>query len=159
MNFWWVNHKQTHKQEISGGYLWSPTVNRDGTRNQTYLNMSRTLTGDMVFSYAHAEIKAVGYVSAICIDAKRPDAFGDIGEQWSQNGWLVPVNWTILTTPISPRTKFSKIAHLLPVKYSPIRPPGIGNQKFYLTEISQALADVLLKLISEVNAGVRFHIQ
>ena len=22
--YWWVNHKKTFKQEISGGYIWSP---------------------------------------------------------------------------------------------------------------------------------------
>jgi hypothetical protein len=22
MRFWWVNHKQTMRQEIAGGYLW-----------------------------------------------------------------------------------------------------------------------------------------
>ena len=22
--FWWVNHKQTYRQEVNGGYLWSP---------------------------------------------------------------------------------------------------------------------------------------
>jgi hypothetical protein len=24
MRFWWVNHKQTYRQEIGGGYIWSP---------------------------------------------------------------------------------------------------------------------------------------
>lgn len=40
MNYWWVNHKQTYKDEVGRGYLWSPTANKDGTRNQTYLNMA-----------------------------------------------------------------------------------------------------------------------
>lgn len=151
MNFWWVNHKQTHKQEIEGGYLWSPKTDINGSRNQTYLNMPRTAIRDIVFSYASTEIKAVGRVSGKCRDAKRPDSFGETGEQWSRDGWLVPVTWTILTNPLSARGIFSKIANLLPNKYSPIRSPGIGNQKFYLTEISKALTDVLLNLARQNN--------
>ena len=151
MNFWWVNHKQTYKQEIGGGYLWSPKANRDASRNQTYLNMARAQPCDVVFSYADAEIKAVGRVKSECIDASRPDTFGETGEQWSREGWLVPVTWTVLEKPVSPRANFDKIAHLLPEKYSPIRSPGIGNQKFYLCEINEALAEVLLRLLTQSN--------
>src|ERR1041385_2975052 len=125
MSYWWVNHKQTHKQELGGGYLWSPKTDRDGSRNETYLNMARTQPGDTVFSYADAEIKAVGHVKSKCVDAKRPDTFGDLGGQWSKDGWFVPVTWTMLEYPISPRARFDQIAHLLPDKYSPIRKPGI----------------------------------
>jgi len=151
MSAWWVNHKQTNKQEIVGGYLWSPKTDKNGARNQTYLNMPRTKKGEKVFSYAFGEIKAIGKIAGSCIDARRPDAFGETGEQWSQDGWLVPVEWTVLSNPLSPRAHWSKMALLLPKKYSPIRAPGIGNQKFYLTEINEALAEVLLKLIRQNN--------
>jgi len=39
MNFWWVNQNQTAKQEISGGYMWSPKRNKNGARNAFYENM------------------------------------------------------------------------------------------------------------------------
>src|SRR5687767_7224475 len=29
-SYWWVNHKQTHKEELSGGYIWSPKKNKNG---------------------------------------------------------------------------------------------------------------------------------
>jgi hypothetical protein len=40
MKWWWVNHSQTREQEVGGGYLWSPKINRDNSRNQTYENMT-----------------------------------------------------------------------------------------------------------------------
>jgi hypothetical protein len=113
--------------------------------------MPRTRKGETVFSYAFGEIKAIGKISGNCTDARRPDAFGETGEQWSKDGWLVAVEWNALSNPLSPRTHWPKIATLLPKKYSPIRAPGIGNQKFYLTEISEALAELFLKLIRESN--------
>jgi len=57
MNYWWANHKQTFKEELEGGYIWSPQVNSNSSKNQTYLNLKGTKVGDIVFSYANSEIK------------------------------------------------------------------------------------------------------
>ena len=47
MAFWWVNHKQTYRQETEGGYVWSPKVTADGRRNVTYDNLARCQAGDV----------------------------------------------------------------------------------------------------------------
>jgi len=39
--YWWVNHKKTFKQEISGGYIWSPKKNKNNSRNKTYENLEK----------------------------------------------------------------------------------------------------------------------
>ena len=31
-SYWWVNHKQTYRQETDGGYIWSPKANANGAR-------------------------------------------------------------------------------------------------------------------------------
>jgi hypothetical protein len=36
MRNWWVNQNQTFRQEIAGGYLWSPERNVNGVRNPFY---------------------------------------------------------------------------------------------------------------------------
>jgi hypothetical protein len=33
VKYWWVNHKQTERQEIGGGYLWSPREEANGARS------------------------------------------------------------------------------------------------------------------------------
>ncbi|HHQ4530834.1 TPA: HNH endonuclease [Aeromonas hydrophila] len=58
MAFWWVNHKQTYSAEVGGGYIWSPKTNRNGSKNQTYINLTLTRPGDVVISYAGGFIKA-----------------------------------------------------------------------------------------------------
>src|SRR2546427_3053941 len=35
MAYWWVNHKQTFKSEIEGGYIWSPQRKANGGEKQT----------------------------------------------------------------------------------------------------------------------------
>lgn len=53
MAFWWVNHKQTVRQETEGGYVWSPKANANGARNASYDNLTRCQPGDVVYSYAY----------------------------------------------------------------------------------------------------------
>jgi hypothetical protein len=33
MRYWWVNQNHAFKQELGGGYLWSPKRNANGARN------------------------------------------------------------------------------------------------------------------------------
>lgn len=147
MRYWWVNHKQTFTQEINGGYIWSPKTDKNGARNQAYINLTRTEVGDVVFSYASGLIQAVGRITDRYQDHMRPNEFGETGHQWDKEGWLVKVEWNLLENQFHPKAHISEIAPLLPQKYSPIRPNGIGNQKIYLAEISKHLGVLLLSLV------------
>jgi len=50
MRYWWVNQNQTFRQEIAGGYLWSPKRNANGARNPFYESMREVSPGDLIFS-------------------------------------------------------------------------------------------------------------
>lgn len=154
MKFWWVNHKQTFKKETEEGYIWSPERDNNGARNETYLNLTRVQPCDIVFSYAFGKIQAIGIVEDRYMPSPRPESFGEIGEQWSETGWLVPINWIMLQNPISPKMNLNALRPLLPKKYSPIQSKGDGNQKFYLTVISEELGGELIKLIDRSNYSV-----
>jgi hypothetical protein len=52
MRFWWVNQNQTFRQEVKGGYLWSPKLKADGARNPFYDSMREVSPGDIVFSFS-----------------------------------------------------------------------------------------------------------
>jgi len=151
MAFWWVNHKQTHTEEIEGGYLWSPTTNKNGARNEIYLNLTRTRVADLVFSYALGAIRAVGVVETTYRTCERPSAFGTTGAQWNQNGWAVPINWYVLPHPLSPKLHLEAIGLLLPTKHGPLRHTGQGNQGCYLAAISDTLGGLLCQLVQATN--------
>ena len=161
MHFWWVNHKQTHKQELGGGYIWSPKKNRSGTTNLSYENLPKVQINDVIFSYANAQIMAIGIVEERALTSDRPPEFGSTGRQWNTNGWLVKVNWSILTDGIHPKEHLKYIVPLLPEKYSPITITGNGNQAFYLVRIGDDLGKFLLSLseteetiISGINSNI-----
>ena len=143
--FWWVNQNQTHREEIAGGFMWSPKRNANGARNQFYDNMREVGRGDMVFSFYGTRLQHVGVATAAAETAPKPD-FGASGENWSQEGWLVGVEFDTLQHPFRPKDRIDLIRPLLPEKYSPLQPSGDGLQSVYLAEISLGLADLLLDL-------------
>ncbi|MFN9618107.1 MAG: HNH endonuclease [Synechococcaceae cyanobacterium] len=160
MAFWWVNHKQTFKEEIQGGFVWSPKTNANGARNVSYDNLTRCSKGDVVFSYANGRISQIGMVEAVAITAQKPLEFGKAGENWNPEGWLVRVNWGPLRQPLVPQSFFELLQPLLPKRHSPISTTsGRGNQGVYLAELSEALGQLLLRLI-EVHAdpAVQVHL-
>jgi hypothetical protein len=143
--FWWVNHKQTARQEIERQYLWSPKVKSNGKPNVFYDNMRHASPGDLVLSFADGWIKFVGRVAEFAFTAPKPTEFGSTGSHWANEGWLLPVFWTPLAPPVRPKHLLAILAPLLPVKYSPIRPySGDGNQGVYLAEIPEAVFDAVM---------------
>ena len=150
-NFWWVNHKQTYSAEVGGGYIWSPMTNRNGSKNQTYINLTLTRPGDVVISYAGGLIKAIGLVAAPCSEKPKPSEFGSAGDSWSDIGWEVRIDWELLEKPIRPKDHLELIAPLLPSKNSPLQPNGNGNQSCYLAGIDNELGNLLLSLANRVN--------
>jgi len=148
MRYWWVNQKQTHRHEITGGYLWSPKRRADSSRNQFYENMKVVAPGDQVFCYWNNEIRAQGTVCSFGYDAPKPDEFGDTGHNWSKIGYRVDVEYAILPSPVRPRDEWHQIKHLLPSKYSPLHSEsGKGLQSVYLAALPDALGQLLASLI------------
>lgn len=147
MACWWVNHKQTRDHEVRGGYLWSPIRNANGARNQSYANMAQVQPGDIVFSYANGYLGAVGRVVQRASVSPKPLEFGKVGDYWSNEGWLVDVNFDEIPKPVRPRDHLSAIGPLLPERHSPIQPNGNGNQGIYLAAISDALGLLLSTLL------------
>jgi len=138
--YWWVNHKQTSRQEIEGGYLWSPKKERSGNRSQFYDNLRLAKPGELVFSYANTEIGHMGCVVGFAFDSAKPADFGAKGAYWDEFGWLLPVDWIPVPNAVRPAEHLEEIAGLLPKKYSPLNAiTGFGNQKAYLAEISAEL--------------------
>jgi putative restriction endonuclease len=147
VTFWWVNHKQTRDHEVRGGYLWSPYRNTNGAFNQTYENMKLVRSGDVVFSYAHGRIGAVGRVTVVASPSPKPIEFGNVGDYWAHEGWLVEVDFKDTHRPFAPKEHIQAIGPMLPERNSPLQKNGNGNQGCYLAGISDALGHVLMAML------------
>ena len=147
MSYWWVNQNQTFIHEVTGGYLWSPKKNANGARNQFYENMQAVMPGDIVFSFAGTYIKAVGVAAGTAISSTKPQIFGEAGQNWSQDGWQVAVDFVMVEHPIRPKEHMGLLAPLLPARYSPLTPDGNGLQGVYLAEVPPEMGSLLLGLL------------
>jgi putative restriction endonuclease len=149
MRYWWVNQKQTYRQEIGGGYLWSPKRRADRTRNRFYDNMKEVAPGDLVFSYWATAIRAYGTVRSFGYDAPKPEDFGTTGRYWDRIGYRADVDYVRLRVPVVPRDAWPRIQPLLPDKYSPLNPAnGKGLQSVYLAALPTSLGELLWQLIA-----------
>lgn len=147
--FWWVNHKQTHRQELEGEYLCSPKRNQNGAKNVSYDNMTHVMPGDVVFSFADGAIRAIGVALGRAREARKPPEFGSVGDQWGTDpGWQVPVRFKELTDPLRPKDHPAQLARVLPTKHSPIRRSGHGNQGVYLAAVPDPMVDELTELLA-----------
>src|SRR5471030_2543234 len=99
MKFWWVNQNQTFRQEIKGGYIWSPKRNANGHRNPFYEFMREVAPGDLIFSFCDTQIKAIAKVEKFAYTCPKPAEFGNAGTNWNEVGWRVDVQYHLLPAP------------------------------------------------------------
>ena len=154
MRYWWVNQNQTFRQEIEGGYRWSPKRNRNGHRNPFYEFMREVAPGDVVFSFCDTRIAAIGIVSGYCRESPKPEEFGTAGTNWSQIGWRVGVRWQRLANAIRPKDHIAQLRAELATRYARLTPEGNGLQSVYLTRVGAGLASALFGLIGNEVARV-----
>lgn len=147
MRYWWVNQNQTFRQELAGGYLWSPKRNANGARNPFYESMREVSPGDVIFSFVDTRIAAVGVSQSYCWESPKPAEFGEAGQNWENIGWKVNVAFTNLLNKVRPKDHMSVLRPVLPGRYSPLQANGNGVQSIYLTDIAPAFAEVLAGLI------------
>jgi len=155
MRYWWVNQNQTHKQELGGGYLWSPKRNANGARNPFYESMREVAPGDFVFSFVDTRIAAVGVAESYCYESPKPEEFGDAGLNWERIGWRIRVQFKSLNNLIRPKDHIGLLRPLLADRYAPLQPNGNGIQSVYLTGVSEAFSQALIALIGPEAMAVQ----
>src|SRR6516162_7240880 len=154
MSFWWVNQNQTLRAEIEGGFIWSPKRNKNGALNRFYENMKLVEPGDLILSFADQRIGYVGLATDRAVTNAKPD-FGGKGENWDQEGWLVPVRWTKLKAPVQPKALIDQLRPTLPTKYAPLTKEGNGLQSVYLATIPEAMAAVFVQASKEIDQAAK----
>ncbi|AWB35861.1 HNH endonuclease [Orrella marina] len=147
MRYWWVNQNQTYRHEVEGGYLWSPKRKANGHSNPFYDFMREVKPGDVIFSFANTQIRAIGVAQSYAYEAPKPIEFGEAGAYWDKIGWRIDVRFQPLRLPARPSEHMSRLARYLPVKYAPLRPNGSGLQSVYLTMVPEDFAAELIDIL------------
>jgi len=145
MAYWWVSQNQTYDNEVGGGYLWAPQLDKRGNVPHHWAAMLQVQVGDIVFSYQGTKIRQLGVALSAAYIANRPIDFGKNGLVWQESGWKVDILYTPVALEIQPRQHPALIGLLLASPYSPIQKSGDGNQG-YLFSISDQAGLALINL-------------
>ena len=148
MRYWWVNQNQTFRHEIGGGYLWSPKAKANGHQNAFYDFMREVAPSDIIFSFVDTFIRAIGIARSHAYEAPKPLEFGEAGAYWDKIGWRIDVGFVQLRVPhVRPSEHMALLAAMLPRRYAPLRPNGMGLQSVYLTRLPEEFAGALIDLV------------
>jgi putative restriction endonuclease len=148
LRHWWVNHPDSDRAQVDGGYLWLPKQNKNGSTTPSQHNMTCLTPGDIVFSCAGGMIAAIGVVSECARGAAISHQAGaPVRSRATDEGWLVPTRFVELARPLRLSQHAAKIKPLLPRRQSPLRISGEANHTIYLSEIPAAMADNLRRLL------------
>ncbi|AYV67627.1 HNH endonuclease [Niallia circulans] len=144
-----VMQGHTYQEEKDLGIIWSPQKDKGQKVPHSWKRMKEVKKGDRVFHYVKGNIVAISIASDNCKEESKPQSLNGLSK-WSNEGYLVNLEYHQLDEPINIRQRFNEIKPLLPVKYSPFQEDGNGNQG-YLYPCNEELAIKLLEMISELN--------
>jgi putative restriction endonuclease len=150
MRFWWVNQNQTFRQEVTGGYVWSPKRNANGRRNPFYEFMREVAPGDLILSFSDTRIRRIGIAQSYAYECPKPAEFGSAGPNWERIGWRIDVRYVDPQNEIRPADHMGVLRPHLPEQYSPLQQDGRGLQSVYLTEVPSNLMNAIAQLVGPV---------
>ena len=146
--YWWANHRVCFREELDGGYLWSPKAASTAGGRRTPDNLTQALPGEVVFSFAEGRIGAIGVVTDRVRQAPQPAVSGGTARSRPVAGWLLPVRFVSLGVPIVPRDHMPKLKPVLPPRQAPLRAGGERNPAVYLAAVPPAMVAVLRSLLT-----------
>lgn len=147
MDYFWVNQKQTFRQEWKGGFLWAPKRNQKGDTQWHWETMQLPKVGDVIFSYVNQAIRAYGIVQSPAITKAKPDTMAS--SPWETEGWYIKLAYTKLNEPIFIRETLSKTGHLFPNRHSPYSVKTQRGNQIYLAQIGDSLGLELRSFIKD----------
>ena len=143
MNYFWVNQKQTYKQEREGGYLWAPKRGSDGKQHWGWKTMPKVNQGDIIFNNVNGALRSYCIATSTAYDFSKP---AEIEQGWEQQGWKINVRYIDLQNPIVISEHLDEIGELFPTKYSPYSVEYKKANQSYLAELSIELGTAIAKI-------------
>lgn len=102
MAIYLVNQGKTYKYERSGGYIWSPKLNKAGRQNKGYSLMKEVHRGDFLIHNSGGKLSAISVVKEDCKSGGQPRELKDGQNEydWDDDGWIIYTKYYDFTTPL-----------------------------------------------------------
>lgn len=143
MAYFWVNQKQTYKQEREGGYLWAPKRNSDGNQHWGWKTMVKVNPGDIIFNNVNGALRSYCIATSAAYDFAKP---AELEQEWEQLGWKIDARYIDLPKPVVISEYLDDIGDLFPKKYSPYSVQYKKANQSYLAHLSSELGTAISSL-------------
>lgn len=141
MRIYYVFQNKTYNSELSGGYLWSPQLNKAGKKDIGYTTMTFVKKGDFILHSYKQKIVAISIAESNCYSSPKPNELSSTN--WNTEGYRIDTNYFEMDTPlIVSNFKDWLIEHHK--NDGPFNKRGNGKQQ-YISSIDNAQAVFLLR--------------
>lgn len=100
MAIFYVFQGDTYKDELDGGFVWSPKLNESGRRNRGYTMMTHIRKGDFILHNFDGKMVAISIAQTDFFDAKKPLYQHNKGASWNDDGYRVNTSYHELEVPV-----------------------------------------------------------
>lgn len=145
MAVWWVYQNKSYPRSREGGYLWAPSIGKDGRRQVHWDAMDLVEPGDLILSCVNRNLVATSIAKSSAYPSPRPGPEDE--SLWSSEGRRVDVAYADLPSPFAVE-KLQDLFPLLQKANGPIATDGRGKQG-YLWPVSPVAAKMILERIGQ----------
>ena len=136
MSIFYVYQGETFNEELKGGFVWSPKLNRKNGKNKGFSTMTKIKEGDFIIHHCNGEIRAISIAETNCYDSDKPSYKIGTGNSWDNDGYRVNCNYILLDNPL----KLAEHKKWLKEHYSEesaFTKSGTGKQQYMCTITEQ----------------------
>ena len=102
MSVYYVFQGETYNEERSGGYVWSPQVDKRGGKNAGYTMMTNICKGDFILHNSNGKIMSISIAQNDCYEADQPRelAIAEKSIEWNDEGYRIDTDYFDFDTPL-----------------------------------------------------------
>lgn len=102
MSIFYVFQGETYNEEFSGGYVWSPQLNKSGRKNAGYTMMTQVKKGDLILHNSNGTIMAVSIARTDCYESTQPVELRNANTSinWDNEGYRIDTDYLSFDTPL-----------------------------------------------------------
>lgn len=146
--FWWVNQGGSFEKERANGTIWCPQIDKSGSPQHHWTNLSKVKPGDVVIHYARQEIRALSMISEGPNVGSKPKEIA-IADEWQRPGWFAKVAYFDLPVPVE-QPNLREMLRKTAIDGGPFNKNGDINQGYLFPLNDRAVALIAEQLELDV---------
>ena len=102
MSVYYVFQGETYDEERTGGYVWSPQLDRAGHKNVGYSMMTKIRKGDFILHNSNGKVMSISIAKVDCYESAQPHelSVADTSVHWGDEGYRVDTLYFDFDVPL-----------------------------------------------------------